>query len=241
MSWLALSYMGFNAAIYVAGESSDDLGRAPRAMLVGTVVVMTIYLLLNYIFLYAPSPDLLIDSRGGGKSEVATIAAMEMGGARLAEFVRAIIVLATCSSIFATLMIGPRVYRQMAVDGVFPSALAQGSLSALIGLQAALSCVAVLTGSILTLMEYLGLTLSACGMLAVGSLWWIRQRMPAVKPLTFMEQFSVALFLSIGAAIVIATCNQRPHQFYALLLTMAVGIMVYVGWRRLSPDRKAAS
>jgi amino acid transporter len=166
---------------------------------------------------------------------------MEMGGAWLSEFVRAIIVLATCSSIFATLMIGPRVYRQMAVDGVFPSALAQGSLSALIGLQAALSCVAVLTGSILTLMEYLGLTLSACGMLAVGSLWWIRHRMPAVKPLTFMEQFSVALFLSIGAAIVIATCNQRPNQFYALLLTTAVGIMVYVGWRRLSPDRKAAS
>ncbi|MGN6546865.1 MAG: APC family permease, partial [Aureliella sp.] len=62
MSWIAFSYTGFNAAVYVAGESSAAQRNVPRAMVLATALVMLIYLLLNVIFVFAPrSTDVVAD------------------------------------------------------------------------------------------------------------------------------------------------------------------------------------
>ena len=43
MSWISLSYTGFNAAVYVAGESRQARRTVPQAMLWATLLVMAIY------------------------------------------------------------------------------------------------------------------------------------------------------------------------------------------------------
>ena len=50
--WISLSYSGFNAAVYVAGEAVDAKRNVPRALLIGTLGVTLIYLALNAIFVY---------------------------------------------------------------------------------------------------------------------------------------------------------------------------------------------
>ncbi|MCA9131868.1 MAG: APC family permease [Planctomycetales bacterium] len=227
MSWIALSYTGFNAAIYVAGESRNARQTVPRAMLWATVVVTVIYLLLNTVFVYAPPPEAIAN-----QERVASIAARVIGGARLEWLVRVTIVLAMVSSVFAMLMAGPRVYQKMAEDGVMPRIFHAGGgaprLATLV--QAGLSMVAVFVADLLQLMKYLGLTLSACGALAVFSLWWARRRVPGALPLRWWETLAMCGYLFITLCILWASRETHADEFFAMVITFALGIVVYGLW-----------
>lgn len=228
MSWIALSYTGFNAAIYVAGESRSAQRLVPIAMLAATVVVTIIYLLLNYVFVYAPQPDSI-----RGQGNVATVAANAIGGAKLEWLVRVTILLSMTSSVFAMLFAGPRVYQKMSEDGVLPRVFRgkHGSPKVAIAVQAGLSLIALYSASLLELMKYLGLTLSACGALAVLSVFWIRRRLPSSPTLRWWERVCLSVYLSITAMILIASWEQHPVEFNAMMITFAVGAGVYGIWK----------
>jgi amino acid transporter len=227
MSWIALSYTGFNAAIYVAGQAKDARRTVPLAMLWGTLVVTVVYLLLNYVFVYAPAPDAI-----SNQTNVASIAAEAVGGTTLALLVRVTIVLAMVSSVFAMLLAGPRVYQKMAEDGVMPKLFhsAGGAPRWATTVQAGLSCVAVFMADLLQLMKYLGLTLSACGALAVLSLWWARRRIPDAQPLRWWETAAMFVYLLITLAILWASRLTHAPEFNAMLVTFALGVIVYLAW-----------
>ncbi|MCA9192280.1 MAG: APC family permease [Planctomycetales bacterium] len=230
MSWIALSYTGFNAAVYVADESQHAERNVPRAMLVGTIIVTVIYLLLNYIFVYAPNADAIL-----GKKEVAAIAAEAVGGNTLATWMRITIVLAMTSSVFSLLLAGPRVYQKMADDGVMPRILSSTGrwpqLATLV--QALLAIIVLHMASLFQLMSYLGLTLSACGALAVLSLWWIQRRVPDAQPLSILELVAVIVYLAVTACILAASYTTHADEFRAMCVTFGIGIVFYVAWRQI--------
>lgn len=224
MSWIALSYTGFNAAIYVAGEAKNAKRLVPAAMLGATVLVTVVYLLLNYVFVYAPAPELIL-----GEERVASIAANAVGGNWLETIVRVTIVLSMASSVFAMLLAGPRVYQRMADDGVMPRVLRSTGKSPRLAIlvQATLSLIVVFSANLLDLMTYLGLTLSACGALAVLSLWWVRKRLPESKPLRWWESSSLVVYLAITFCILWASRETQSDKFYAMLVTFGAGAVVY--------------
>jgi amino acid transporter len=226
MSWVALSYTGFNAAVYVASEAKDARRSVPRAMLWATIAVTVIYLLLNYVFVYAPAPESIVF-----QENVAAIASRAVGGVQLEWLVRFTIVLAMTSSVFAMLLAGPRVYSKMAEDGVMPAFFrAEGSPKLAIAVQAALSLIAVFVTDLLQLMKYLGLTLSACGALAVLSLWWVRKKLPDAHPLRWWETTAMIVYLGITACILAASWNTHPDEFNAMFATFVVGVFIYSAW-----------
>ncbi len=227
MSWVALSYTGFNAAVYVAGQAKDAATSVPRAMLLATLVVTLIYLLLNAVFVYAPAPGLI-----AGQQEVAAIVGRVIGGAPFESLIRFTITLAMLTSVFAMLLAGPSVYRKMAEDGVMPKLFNSESPTPRLAtvFQAALSIVAVFAAGLLQLMTFLGLTLSACGALAVLSLWWMRKRLPDAKPLQWWENLALSIYVFITIAILAASFETQPKAFYAMLITFGVGILFYAGW-----------
>ena len=227
MSWVALSYTGFNAAVYVAGEAKDAAKSVPRAMLRATLVVTLIYLLLNAAFVYAPAPDLI-----AGQEEVAAIVGRAVGGPSFERLVRFTITLAMLTSVFAMLLAGPRVYQKMAEDGVMPKFFnADGATPRLATVfQAVLSIIAVFAAELLQLMKYLGLTLSACGALAVLSLWWVRKHLPDARPLQWWENLALSIYVLITLAILAASYETQRAEFYAMLITFGVGILFYASW-----------
>ena len=115
--WISLSYSGFNAAVYVAAEAKAPKVVA-KALLVGTVAVVVMYLLLNAAFVLAPPPADI-----AGQPDVAARAARAIGGANLETAVRGVIGLALFTSVLSMMMAGPRVYAKMAEDGFLPPQL----------------------------------------------------------------------------------------------------------------------
>ncbi len=227
MSWIALSYTGFNAAVYVAGESRQARTEVPIAMVLATLVVTAVYLLLNYVYVYAPRPDQI-----AGQAAVATLAAESIGGKTLENLSRVTIVLAMVSSVFAMLLAGPRVYQKMAQDGVMPAIFrgATGSPRVAIAVQACLSLLALLWGDLLQLMKYLGLTLSACGALAILSVLWLRFRLADAPRLRWWETFSIAIYLGVTACILAASRTEHADEFKAMLYTFAAGLLFWGIW-----------
>lgn len=70
--WISLSYSGFNAAVYVAGEARQAARSVPRALWLGTLLVTAVYLLLNAIFAYLAPYSAVV-----GRADVAaTVAAL---------------------------------------------------------------------------------------------------------------------------------------------------------------------
>ncbi len=117
--WISLSYTGFNAAVYLAGEIPNGDKLVPRSMLIATLLVTIFYLLLNAVFLYAlPAEEI-----AGKKAFVAGVA-RAIGGGSLEGLIRLAIVLSSITSVQAMLMAGPRVYAQMAADRVMPKLFA---------------------------------------------------------------------------------------------------------------------
>jgi fructoselysine transporter len=220
--WISLSYSGFNAAVYIAEEAQDIKKTVPRSLLLGTVIVLVLYLLLNAVFVCAPPSETV-----SGKADIAAAAAEWIGGRSLATFVRIIISLALITSVSSMMMAAPRVYRKMADDGMLPSALSAGGdapRTAVI-VQAGLAVMFILVSSLQGLLSYLGLTLSVCAACSVACLF-----LPSVRRVPYMHLSSLPPILYIACtlgAAAIATYDQ-PMQLIASVLTFLAGAIAYL-------------
>ncbi len=172
LMWVSLSYSGWNAAVYVAGEAKNAQRNIPRAMLIGTLLVTALYLALNYVFVYAaPISEL------AGREDIAAAATAALGNPALESVVRFGLALAMLTSISSMIMIGPRIYAQMADDGVFPKffSFRGNTPSRSIFLQAVLA-IALLWGSGLRQqLTNLGWLLGVCTALSVVGLMMLRR------------------------------------------------------------------
>ncbi len=168
MSWISLSYTGFNAAVYVAGESKQAQRNVPKAMLWATLIVMAIYVTLNAVFVWSVDTDEVVKA----PPTIAVMSAANIGGGPGQFLMRSIVALAVLSSVFSMLMAGPRVYAQMARDGVMPRFLdftGQVPRVSIVSPRAPEHW-GSLVQHLGTVDCYLGMTLSACSALAVAAL-----------------------------------------------------------------------
>lgn len=258
MSWISLSYTGFNAAIYVAGESRQAQRTVPQAMLWATLLVMVIYVVLNAIFVLAADSVAVLKA----PTTVAILAAANIGGHAGQQLLRFIVVLAVLSSVFSMLMAGPRVYAQMARDGVMPKFLdfTSGAPRVAIILQGILSIAVVWFSTLEQLISYLGMTLSACSALAVASIWRVNRMiqiesgqqsgaaamgtsalLPSDKhaetvsnhPIQWWEHWAAALYIAGTIAMLagVLADGQKRDQFWAMCITFAVGGVIYAAWK----------
>lgn len=223
--WISLSYSGFNAAVYVAGEAKDAKRNAPRALWIGTVVVMLLYLGLNAAFVYLPSFDAV-----AGREDIAAAAAQAIGGPVAATTIRLIIVVALVTSVFSLVMAGPRVYARMADDGVFPRAFrfeGAGAPTTAIAAQAALAIALILLADLRGLLGYLGFTLSISAALTVASLFVLARR----EGRQAIEVFGwpVTPLFYVTATLVLAGIagSRDPMQLLAAVVTIVSGSVAY--------------
>jgi amino acid transporter len=167
--WISLSYSGFNAAAYVAGEVDDAKRIVPLGMIYGTFATLLLCVLVNAIMLYAAPASELV-----GRPDIALVAARSLSGDIGVWVIQLVIAVSLLTSITAMVLAGPRVYAKMAEDGALPrlfKAKEGEPPRASIMLQVATALVLILIADLRDLLSYLGLTLSLCLALAVTSLF----------------------------------------------------------------------
>ena len=224
--WISLSFSGFNAAVYVAGEVDRPKINVPRALLLGTLLVSAFYLVLNFIFLFAAKPGDI-----EAVPDIAAVASEAIGGDWLAGLIRAIVGVALLSSVSSMVVAGPRVYAKMAQDGVFPkwfNAADDGRQSvpiAAIWLQVILASILVCFSTLESLLGHLGFTLSVSAALTVACVFWTKRDGSNTQPV----YLRVIAAVYVVATITLATLSaiDRPKQLIAFVLTVASGLILY--------------
>ena len=123
--FVAYAFSGWNAAAYAAEEFREPRRDVPRAMLIGCGLVGVGYLLVNWVLVTNLSPERaqVVFEYEEARVTLGHLVAQDfLGdfGARTMSLGIAAIMVSSCS---AMLLVGPRVYAEMARDGFLPSFL----------------------------------------------------------------------------------------------------------------------
>lgn len=109
--YVSYAYTGWNAAVYIAGEIREPARNLPKALFVGTLVVLLLYVALNYVFLYSVPMGELADV-----VEVGFLSASRIFGSAGGEIMSMLISLLLVSTISAMVFVGPRISMTIGED-----------------------------------------------------------------------------------------------------------------------------
>ena len=256
--YISYAYIGWNCASYLAGEFKNPQKQLPRAIVLGTLGVILLYLGLNVVFALALSShdiQAIVNDPSNTRAfkaevvaPIAEIAAKRLFGARISEPFSFAIGLMLLSSLSAYVLTGPRVIYAMASAKQFPNIAAK--LSARSGtpvvatvLQVFAALVLLWTGSFESLVIYASVGLSIFSMLAVGAIYVLRIRQPnLIRPFrTPGYPVTPAIYLVLTLGLTHAAFLQRPMVSTYALLSILAGVPFYFLQKRATAQSNAPS
>lgn len=226
--YVSYAYTGWNAATYLSGELEDPQRTLPVILLSGTLLVMLLYVCLNFVFLtVAPMDDLV------GQLEVGFIAAAaafgELGG-RVTGLILALLLVSTVS---AMTIAGPRMLQVVGEDFHALRFLARknknGLPSTAIYLQSSLALLFILSSSFESILVFAGFTLALNSFATVLGIFVLRHRQPDLpRPYkTFLYPLPPLIYLSLTGWILWFVLVNRPVEGLFGLGIMAAGLLFY--------------
>lgn len=229
------SYSGWNASSYIAGELKNPKKTLPFSLVIGTIIVIVLYLAINLFVLTAiPYAELK------GTITVVEAAAVKVFGNWMGNGLSLLVSIALLSSLSAFIMIGPRVYFAMARDRLFlPFAAKINSRYQVPGrsiiIQAIIAIIMVLISSIEQLLMYIVFALNIFPWLAIAGLFIARKRKIGEESAVKVKAFPlVPLFYLICSFILMVIMYlDRPIESTAAVLTVGFGIPCYLLWNKV--------
>ncbi|MGH7581875.1 MAG: APC family permease [Gemmatimonadales bacterium] len=225
--FVSYAYSGFNASAYFQAEVIDAERNVPRSLLTGTLMVMVLYVALNWVFLRTtPTADI------AGQVEVGAIVAGHILGDSGGRIMSGLIAILLVSTISAMTLAGPRVIEAMAADLPPLRPLAQrsrtGSPSRAVLLQGALALAFMLTDSFAGVLTYAGFTLTLSTALAVVGVIVLRRREPDLpRPYTVWGYPWTPLFFAAFAVwTMVIVIRDRPMEAVGGAVTLGVAAML---------------
>jgi basic amino acid/polyamine antiporter, APA family len=230
LMWIMFAYSGWNASTYIGSEILHPVRNIPRSLLLGTSIVLILYVMLNFIYTYAISPE---DMKG--VISIGGLAMRNLFGNTMEIAFSLLISFALFSSLSAFIILGPRVYYAMAVDGYFFRFLARvhprfGVPSAAIIMQACLAVVMAVSGTFDQILTYMGFSLGFFPILAVGSVFKLRRIQKKHSGLWGFP-FYLPVYLFFSLAVLILSYAERPTESSFALLTIISGIPLFFYFR----------
>jgi len=226
LMWIMFAYSGWNASTYLGAEIKNPLKTLPRSLILGTGIVMLLYLALNVLYIYGIKPE---EMKG-----VISVGGMAMGnlfGPAADTLFSLLIAFALFSSLSAFIIIGPRVYYSMAKDGLFFKSVAKihpkfQVPSNSIVLQALIAVILTLSGTFEQVLTYMGFALGIFPILTVAGIFLLRKNnSDAIKLPGF--PFVQLIYITAGLMILVLSFLERPLESSIASLTVIVGIPAY--------------
>lgn len=236
LMWVMFAYSGWNASTYIGSEIRNPEKNLPKSLLLGTGLVMLLYLLLNVLFIYAVPPKDM-----EGVIAIGGLAVDHLFGGSMDTIVSLLIAFALFSSLSAFIIIGPRVYYAMARDGYFFKFLAEihpvfKVPAKAILIQAFISIVIVLTGTFDQILTYMGFALGIFPILAVIGVFKLRRSGRSVLKLPGYPWVQL-LYLSVSLFILMLALFERPMESSIALMTVLIGIPLFFIFKRVYRNR----
>jgi len=216
---ILFTYGGWQQTNFIAEEIIEPERNLPRALVVGVAIVVTVYLLANYVYLHV----LGVQALGTSTAPAADTMRALLGPAG-EKVIAAGIALSTFGFLNLVILVTPRVLQAMAADGVFFRRFAvlhptyQTPAAAIVAL-ASFAVILTLTGTFGQLVDYV----------TFGD--WIFFGLTVAGLLLDKFRFGPALFVVAAVYVVISVIISNPGYAARGALLIALGVPAYLSWR----------
>ncbi len=231
------SYGGWQQTNFVAEEMRDPERTLPRALVLGVLIVVAVYLGANVAYIRALGINGLALSTAPAADMMSRIAGE--GGRRL---IAAGIAASTFGFLNLVILVSPRVYQAMARDGLFFASFATlhprfRTPVAAIVFQALVAAALILTGSYGQLLDWVVFADWIFFGTTALTLVVFRRRdaRSGVADTGFRAPFypvSVALFVLAALYVVFGSIASNPANAMRGVLLLVAGVPVFMFWRR---------
>jgi APA family basic amino acid/polyamine antiporter len=230
----------WNSVTFIAGEVKAPSRTIPLALLVAPLMVMGLYLLGNAAYLRVLGPTGIATAAG---DRVGSAALHALLGPRGDQIMALAILVSTFGCANGMIMSGSRLYRAMAMDGVFFRQAARLNRFRVPGfalaVQAVWASLLTLTGNYGQLLEFTIFAALLFYALTVSGIFVLRVRRPELeRPVKVLAYpFLPALYVLGALAIMAALLVYRPSFTWPGLFLVALGAPVYLLLKRSPPPR----
>lgn len=228
--YVFFAYTGWNSAAYITGEVRNPKISLPKALILATFLVTSIYLMFHFVLLKHASLDQLM-----GKVAVTEIAFGTILGEQGAIWVGLFIGIQLLATISGYAWIGPRITFAMAQDFKLWRPLSktnsQGIPVRAILLNTLISLILFLSGSFEQIMLYAGFVLQLMGTITIYSSLKIRKPEGFTTPWKPIPQVIYLLSSLLISGYII---YERPWESLAGLGLLGIGYLLFLA------DKKTA-
>jgi amino acid transporter len=236
------AYDGWNNVSMVSSEIRDPKRNLPRSLILGTLVVIATYLLINVAYFYVLSPSEVADSH-----RVAADMMSRLHGHAAASAVTVAVLISIIAALNGSILSGGRVPYAMARDGLFfksaavvhPVFKTPGNSMLLLCLW---SSVVVLSGWFDDLYNFVIFGSWILYLMTAFSVFVLRRKLPNLeRPYRVIGYPFVPLFfVAVAALLLVNTLQTRPRESFMGLALMALGVPFYFYWkqRNIKSDSK---
>lgn len=231
------AYDGWGDLSFVGGEVRDPERNMPRALILGTLSVIAIYLLVNAAYLY-----LIPIAQMGHSPLVAADVAQLIVGQVGVGLVAVLVMLATFSTLLGSILTSPRIFFAMADDGLLFRQVARvhprfHTPSVSIVVVAVLGVVWVLLLNFDQLADQFVVAIFPFYALAAAAVFALRRRQPArPRPVKVLGYPIVPLLFILATFIILGNAlREHPGPTGFAFLGILLGVPAYFAWLRWGP------
>jgi len=223
------AYDGFGDVSFAGGEVSNPARNLPRAIILGTVAIIVIYVLTNVAYLYV----LPVDEVARSPLVAADVMQAVFGRAGVVA-VSLVVMISTFSAVNGVTLSAPRIFFAMAEDGLFFRALGRvhprfHTPYVSIVISALLGMALVMSRSFEALSSTMVLAVWPFYALTVGALFRLRRRRPdAVRPYRVAGYPLVpAIFIATVVWFIVNALITAPISTATTFALILLGVPVY--------------
>jgi APA family basic amino acid/polyamine antiporter len=229
---ILFAYGGWQQTNFIAEEIVDAERTLPRALVIGTAIVVLVYVSVNLAYLRVLGPALAASAAPAADVMSATVGAW---GRRLISLGIA------CSSfgfLNLVILVSPRVYQAMAADGVFLPSLARlhprfRTPGAAILVQGVWAILLTLSGTYAQLLDYVVFgDWIFFGLTAATLIVFRRRSGPPDRHRVPFYPVAPLLFVLAAAYVVVSSVASNPRNALLGALLLAAGVPVFLSGRR---------
>ncbi len=228
------SYDGWNSLTYLAGEVIEPQKNIPRALIIGTLAVIVIYVTTNLAYLYILPIGQIAQSKLVA-ADVMNVVFYGWGGA----IISAMVMISTFGTVNATSMTTARVFYAMAKDKMFfkrmgevhPKFRTPAKSLIIQGTWASILCLTGTFDQIFTYVIFAGWIFYALGAVAV---FILRVKQPKAERLYKVPLYPVIpiLFIIVATWFVYNTIVEQTRDSMVGLFLLVAGIPFYLYWKK---------
>ena len=224
------SSVAWENVTFMSGEIENPKKNVVKAMVLGTSVVMVLYLFVNFVYLHALDRDGIAFA----DTNRPAVAASEVIFGSTGTIIMAVLVMiSTFGCINGLVLAGARVFQTMAKGNLFFKSAAENNKNGVPGrslwMQGLWASVLALSGQYGDLLDMISFIIVLFYMVTVFGVIWLRIKQPNLeRPYkTWLYPITPIIYLLIGAAFCTLLIIFKPQYTWPGFILILLGVPVY--------------